>query len=108
MLRSAPNFTSSKVSGVLISKMDATQHDRGWDLAAENGIISVELVDQAPKEQPAPEKPKKGAPRTKAPKMPKRRRSSTPKDLTPMRGDQSRDRHASAHGWPLGSPLLYL
>ena len=43
MLRSAPNFTSSKVSGALISKMDATQHDRGWVLAADNGIISVEL-----------------------------------------------------------------
>ena len=52
MLRSAPNFTSSKLSGALVSKMDSTQHDRGWDLAAENGIISVELADQAPKEQP--------------------------------------------------------
>ena len=62
MLRSAPNFTSSKVSGALISKMDATQHDRGWELAADNGIIRVELVDQAPKEQPAPDKPKKAAP----------------------------------------------
>ena len=61
MLRSAPNFTSSKVSGALISKMDSTQHDRGWDLAAENGMISVKLADQAPKEQPVPDKPKKGA-----------------------------------------------
>ena len=42
MLRSAPNFTSSKVSGALISKMDSTQHDRGWVLAAENGMISVD------------------------------------------------------------------
>ena len=47
MLRSAPNFTSSKVAGALISKMDSTQHDRGWDLAAEKGIISVELVISA-------------------------------------------------------------
>ena len=61
MLRSAPNFTSSKVSGALISKMDSTQHDRGWVMAAENGMISVMLADQAPKEQPAPDKPKKGA-----------------------------------------------
>ena len=84
MLRSAPNFTSSKVAGVLISKMDATQHDRGWDLAAENGLIHVELVDQSPKDQPAPEKPKKGAPKDKKPKVdpPK---AVVPKDLTPMR-----------------------
>jgi hypothetical protein len=32
MLRSAPNFTSSSVAGALVSKMDSTQHDRGWDL----------------------------------------------------------------------------
>jgi mono/diheme cytochrome c family protein len=89
MLRSAPNFTSSKVSGALISKMDATQHDRGWVLAADNGIISVELADQAPKEQPAPDKPKKDkskkdesrkdAKKVEAPKV------VIPKDTTPMR-----------------------
>ena len=84
MLRSAPNFTSSKVAGVLISKMDATQHDRGWDLAAENGLFRVELVDQSPKEQPAPEKPKKGAPKDKKPKV-EPPKVTTPKDLTPMR-----------------------
>ena len=84
MLRSAPNFTSSKVSGALISKMDATQHDRGWVLAADNGIISVELSDQAPKEQPAPDKPKKDksgkeVEKVEAPKV------VIPKDTTPMR-----------------------
>jgi len=84
MLRSAPNFTSSKVAGALISKMDATQHDRGWDLAAENGTVRVELVDQSPKEQPAPEKPKKGAPKDKKPKV-EPPKVATPKDLTPMR-----------------------
>jgi hypothetical protein len=84
MLRSAPNFTSSKVAGALISKMDATQHDRGWDLAAENGAIRVELVDQSPKEQPAPEKPKKGAPKDKKLKV-EPPKVATPKDLTPMR-----------------------
>jgi hypothetical protein len=78
MLRSAPNFTSSTVSGALLSKMDSTQHDRGWDMAAARGIISVELADQAPKEQPIPEKPKKGAPKVKTPKV------VTPKDTTPM------------------------
>jgi hypothetical protein len=48
MLRSAPNFTSSKVSGTLISKMDSTQHDRGWDLETQNGILTVELADPTP------------------------------------------------------------
>jgi hypothetical protein len=84
MLRSAPNFTSSKVAGALVSKMDSTQHDRGWDLAAENGLIRVELVDQSPKEQPAPEKPKKGAPKDKKAKV-ETPKVATPKDLTPMR-----------------------
>ena len=79
MLRSAPNFTSSKVAGALISKMDSTQHDRGWVLAAENGMISVMLADQAPKEQPAPDKPKKGKKKVEAPKV------KIPKDTTPMR-----------------------
>jgi mono/diheme cytochrome c family protein len=89
MLRSAPNFTSSKVSGALVSKMDANQHDRGWDLAAENGIISVELAYEAPKEQPAPDKPQKGATKKPEPKKPAAKveahKVMTPKDLTPMR-----------------------
>src|SRR6202167_3820707 len=79
MLRSSPVGPSSKVWGTLIAKMNSPEHDRGWDLAAENGTIRVELVNQSPKEQPAPEKPKKGAPRDKAPKV------VEPKDLTPMR-----------------------
>ena len=81
MLRSAPNFTSSSVAGVLVSKMDSTQHNRGWDLTTEKGIISVELAEQAPKEEPVPDKPKKGAkPKAEVPKV------ITPKDRTPMRG----------------------
>jgi hypothetical protein len=83
MLRSAPNFTSSKVAGALIAKMNSPEHDRGWDLAAENGTIRVELVNQSPEEQPAPEKPKKGEPKVKAPKVVVP--NPTPKDLTPMR-----------------------
>ncbi len=83
MLRSAPNFTSSKVAGALIAKMNSPEHDRGWDLAAENGTIRVELVNQSPQEQPAPEKPKKGDPKVKAPKVPMP--NPTAKDLTPMR-----------------------
>ena len=107
MLRSAPNFTSSKVSGALISKMDATQHDRGWVLAADNGIISVELADQAPKEQPAPDKPKKDesgkeVKEVEAPKV------VIPKDTTPMRAIKVSTVNAPADERSVGPPLLYL
>ena len=78
MLRSAPNFTASNVSGALISKMDTTQHNRGWDLAVVKGIISVDLVDEAPKET-EPKPPKGKVPKDKAPKV------IAPKDTTPMR-----------------------
>ena len=30
-------------------KMDTDQHNRGWDLSIEKGIVSVELVNEAPK-----------------------------------------------------------
>ena len=30
--------------------MDATQHDRGWDLSIAKGTVSVELVNQGPKD----------------------------------------------------------
>jgi hypothetical protein len=86
MLRSAPNFTSSQVAGVLVSKMDATQHNRGWDLTTEKGVISVELAEQAPKEEPVPDKPKKGAPKKEVPKKTEVLKVITPKDRTPMRG----------------------
>ena len=49
MFRSAPFHPGS--FGTLLSKMESTQHDRGWELAAdENGNLSVALVNQAPKE----------------------------------------------------------
>ena len=87
MLRSAPNFTSSSVSGVLLSKMDATQHNRGWAMTAEKGIISVELVNQAPKEQPLPDKPKKDKSKKEQKKTeaPKVAGPVEPKDRTPMK-----------------------
>ncbi len=90
MLRSAPNFTSSEVSGVLLSKMDATQHDRGWAITANNGIIRVALNDQAPKEEPVKRKPKKGDKKKGEPKKPEKKvalpKVIVPKDMTPMRG----------------------
>jgi hypothetical protein len=50
MVRSAPNYGLDNATGSLLSKMDATEHNRGWDLVAEKGIISVELVNQGPKD----------------------------------------------------------
>ena len=49
MLRSAPNYTLENTSGALISKMDTTQHSRGWDLSIQKGILSVDLVNEEPK-----------------------------------------------------------
>jgi len=50
MFRSAPYFAVDDKPGAMISKMDTTQHNRGWDLAVRNGVITVELVNSAPKE----------------------------------------------------------
>jgi len=50
MFRSAPYFAVDDKAGAIISKMDAKQHDRGWDLAVRNGVITVELVNSAPKD----------------------------------------------------------
>jgi len=50
MVRSAPNYGLDNATGSLLSKMDAKQHNRGWDLVAEKGIISVELVNQGSKD----------------------------------------------------------
>jgi hypothetical protein len=48
MFRSAPFHPGS--FGTLLSKMDSTQHDRGWELSADDGFLSVSLVNQMPKE----------------------------------------------------------
>jgi mono/diheme cytochrome c family protein len=50
MFRSAPYFAVDDKAGAIISKMDTSQHNRGWDLAVRNGVITVELVNSAPKE----------------------------------------------------------
>ena len=60
-LRTAPGYSVGNTSGALISKMDTTQHNRGWDLSIAKGIISVNLVNEVPKNQPPPKAPvKKG------------------------------------------------
>jgi hypothetical protein len=50
MFRSAPNYSLDNASGALLSKMDTTQHNRGWDLFVDKGIVSVDLVNQGPKD----------------------------------------------------------
>jgi hypothetical protein len=48
MFRSAPFHPGS--FGTLLSKMDSTNHDRGWELAADDGFLSVALVNRTPKD----------------------------------------------------------
>ena len=50
MMRSAPNYSQDNQSGTLLSKMDTTQHNRGWDISVAKGTISVDLVNQGPKD----------------------------------------------------------
>lgn len=50
MFRSAPYFAVDDKPGAIISKMDMSQHGRGWDLAVRNGVITVELVNSMPKD----------------------------------------------------------
>ena len=50
MFRSAPYFALDNEPGAIISKMDTTQHNRGWDLTVRNGVITVELVNSSPRD----------------------------------------------------------
>ena len=78
MLRSAPNYTLASASGALMSKMDTTEHNRGWDLSIEKGTISVELVNEAPKDLALP----KGVVAKKAIVNKEAFEYPTPRDLT--------------------------
>ncbi len=96
MLRTAPNYSLENASGALISKMDTTQHNRGWDLSIKRGIVSVELVNESPKEKTPAEVPFKKYGATKevfqyptpadltakdlAPNKPKKKDDKKPKD----------------------------
>ncbi|SFS13105.1 Concanavalin A-like lectin/glucanases superfamily protein [Granulicella pectinivorans] len=70
MVRSSPNLSSWRLTGTLLSKMDTTNKSRGWDLVADKGFISVDLVSEATGkmdvQQDKPSKPKPGqAPKPK-------------------------------------------
>ena len=56
MLGVGPGYTLDNANGALVSKMDTTQHNRGWDLAIKNGVLTVHIVNQSPKELPEPKK----------------------------------------------------
>ena len=79
MLRSAPNYSVDGTTGTLIAKMDATAHNRGWEIATAKGHLVVGLVNQEPKEQ---EKPKKREKEKKEPKFKEPFHYPTPTDLT--------------------------
>lgn len=79
MFRSAPFHPGS--FGTLISKMDSTQHDRGWELSADDGFLSVALVSQMPKDQPAEQK-KKSKKNEKEPEVKEPFNYPTPQDLS--------------------------
>jgi hypothetical protein len=50
MFRSAPFFAIDDKPGAIISKMDTTQHNRGWDLTVRRGVFTVELVNSSPED----------------------------------------------------------
>jgi hypothetical protein len=81
MFRSAPFHPGS--FGTLLSKMESTQHDRGWELAAdENGALTVALVHQAPKKGKPKKKEDKKAPGEKPLVAKEPFNYPTPQDLT--------------------------
>lgn len=83
MFRSAPFHPGS--FGTLISKMDSTQHDRGWELSADDGFLSVSLVNEMPKDSNPEEeikKTKKKGEHDKAPEAKEPFDYPTPQDLS--------------------------
>jgi hypothetical protein len=81
MFRSAPFHPGS--FGTLLSKMESTQHDRGWELSAdENGTLTVALVHQAPKKGKPKKKEEKKAPAEKPLVAKEPFNYPTPQDLT--------------------------
>jgi hypothetical protein len=83
MFRSAPFYSGS--FGTLLSKMDSTQHERGWELSADDGFLSVALVNQMPK-GPSPgeeeKKSKKQEKHRKEPEVKEPFNYPTPQDLS--------------------------
>jgi hypothetical protein len=83
MLGVGPGYTLDNSNGALVSKMDTTQHNRGWDLAIKDGILTVHIVNQSPKDLPEPKKdPKEAAKKKNAVPDAEIFRYPSPVDLT--------------------------
>src|SRR5262249_31638172 len=76
MFRSAPFHPGS--FGTLISKMDSTHHERGWELSSDDGFLTVALVNQMPKEPTDPEKDEKEKKSSKKERHEKERQPKEP------------------------------
>jgi len=92
MLRLAPNFPVGSSSGALLSKMDTTTHNRGWALSIKGGIVSVELINQSPKEdESGKDKAKKKPIEPKEPLRYPTPQDVSKVDLTSYRGPQKKE-----------------
>jgi hypothetical protein len=80
MFRSAPFHVGS--FGTLLSKMDSTRHDRGWELSTDDGFLSVALVNRLPKDPNSAEQTKKKRKRDKGPEAKEPFNYPTPQDLS--------------------------
>jgi hypothetical protein len=81
MFRSATFHPGS--FGTLISKMDSTQHDRGWELSADDdGILSVSLVNEVSKDESARKKKETKRAQKKGPEIKEPFNYPTPQDLS--------------------------
>jgi hypothetical protein len=83
MFRSAPFHPGS--FGTLISRMDSTKHDRGWELSAEDGFLSVALVNQVSKDPILGERAKKSTKKGQQEKRPEAKEPfnyPSPQDLS--------------------------
>jgi hypothetical protein len=88
MIRSAPNYFIDAESGTLISKMDSTQHDRGWEIGVLHGHLVVNLVNEEPKPKEGEAKNKK-EPKFKEPFSYPAPSDLTAKDLAPYKPPQT-------------------
>jgi hypothetical protein len=83
MFRSAPFHPGS--FGTLLSKMDSTQHNRGWELSADHGFLSVALVNRLPKDADPQEPTRKSTEKKEHEKRPEAKEPfnyPSPQDLS--------------------------
>ncbi len=89
MLRSAPNYRVDDTKGALISKMDSTAHDRGWEIGMAKGHLVVSLVNEEPKESDKAKKGEKKEPAFKEPFEYPTPEDLTAKDLAPYKAPKT-------------------